>query len=77
MSSIHSTETSCDCTSRISAVVLALLVGLEVVRIALTAGVYELLAVAGLGVEPPAIRVRSTVTLQQSAVTLAAGYRGP
>lgn len=50
-------------TSRISAVVLALLVGLEVVRIALTAGVYELLAVAGLGVEPPAIRVRSTVTL--------------
>lgn len=49
--------------SGVSTVVLALFVGLEVVGVSLTAGVDELLAVAGLGVEPPAIRVRSTVSL--------------
>lgn len=50
-------------TSRVSAVILAFLVRFEVVGVALTAGVDELLAVAGLSVEPPAIAVGAAVAL--------------
>ncbi len=49
--------------SRVSAVVLALFVRLEVVGVALTARVDELLAVARLCVEPPPIAVRAAVAL--------------
>jgi hypothetical protein len=51
-------------TSCISAVVLALFICLEVVSVTLTSRVDELLAISGLGVEPPPVAVGSTVPLK-------------
>ena len=55
--------------SGVATVVLALLVRLKVVGIALTAGVDELLAVSGLGVEPPAVGISSAVSLLTRQLT--------
>ena len=51
-------------TSSISAVVLAFFVGLEVIGISLAARIDEFFAISGLGVEPPSVRVGSTVALE-------------